>query len=101
MGCPAEDLHSGRAVCGGVNTRFLIPAGALGRFCGMGQSALPGPGICSTRGSSQIPNHRKKLVMVLQNRFVLSFRIFDFDFPMRLWSGSFKSTQKFSQRVHV
>lgn len=28
VGCLAEDLHSGRAVCGVNNMRFLIPAGA-------------------------------------------------------------------------
>lgn len=42
MGCPAEGLHSGRAVCGVDIMRFLIPAGALRQCCGMEQSALPG-----------------------------------------------------------
>lgn len=84
VGCPAEVLHSGRAVCRLNSTKFLIPAGALRQFRGMGQSALSWSGICSsTQGSSQIPNHRKNLVMVLQNHFALSFRISEFDFPTR------------------
>lgn len=101
VGCPAEDLHSGRVVCGVDNTRLFIPAAASRRCCGMGQLALPGFGIPSTQGSSQIPNHRKKLVVVLQNHFTFFFRISDFAFPKKWWSECCKSTQKFSQRVRL
>lgn len=66
-----------------------------------GTSALPGFGTCSTRGSSQIPNHREEMVMVLQNHFALFSRISDFDFSKGLQSGCCKSMQKFSQHVRV
>lgn len=101
VGCPAEVKHSGRAVCGVDNTKFLIPAGTLRQCCGMGQSALPGFGTCSTPGTSQVPNHREKMVMGLQNHFALFFRISDFDFPKRFWSECCVSVQKFCQCVHV
>lgn len=68
-------------MCGVDNTRFLIPAGTLRQCCGVGQSALPGFGTCSTSGTSQVPNHSEKMVILLSSSGFLTL-IFLRDFGL-------------------